>query len=337
MAFSKAVKKNANLRLALCGPAGSGKTMTLLKLATALGGPIAFVDTEHGSASKYAHTDTCGGPGVCLAPDHFDFDVVEPSSYDPRTLIDFIGEAVASGYRCICIDSLSHYWMGVGGELEQVDNAAAKIKGNSFAAWKSVTPLHNKLVDTMIAARIHVMISLRTKTEWVIEKNEKGQSTPRKVGLQPIMREGIEFEFDVVGDMDQENKLVVSKSRCSALSGLVIDRPGAEMAGALSEWLAGAPVEPPAAARTVPEELQQAFDAMDHDKNAMPGAFSAMEDVFTERMGAEAGPAAYRRLLNDFRRRFPKGKVYPMKVYQDCLIDMWESLAEIQQEVAEHA
>jgi len=210
--FKTAVKKDAKLRLALCGPAGSGKTYSLLSIATELGGPIAYVDTEHGSASKYA--------------DLFQFDVSEPQTFDPRQLIEAITAACEAGYKVICIDSLSHYWMGQGGELDLVDAAAKKDRNNnSFAAWKHVTPIHNKLVDTIIAAPIHVLVSMRTKTEWVIEEDSKGRKVPRKIGLAPVMRDGIEFEFDVCGDLDQENTLVVTKSRCPELSGKVINRP----------------------------------------------------------------------------------------------------------------
>jgi hypothetical protein len=48
------LKYGAELRLALCGTSGSRKTYTLLQLATELGGPVALVDSERGSASKYA-------------------------------------------------------------------------------------------------------------------------------------------------------------------------------------------------------------------------------------------------------------------------------------------
>ena len=233
--FQKAVKYDAKLRLALCGPAGSGKTYSLLALATELGGPIAYIDTEHGSASKYA--------------DLFSFDVIEPAKFDPRDLIEALDAAIKAGYKVFCIDSLSHYWMGVGGELEIVDAAAKKSQsGNSFAAWKTVTPIHNKLIDSIIAAPIHVLVSMRTKTEWVIETNDRGKQVPRKVGLAPVMRDGIEFEFDVCGDLDQDNNLVISKSRCPALSGQVINRPGRQMAETLKAWLTGAP----AAERPVP-------------------------------------------------------------------------------------
>ena len=93
--FRKAVKQDAKLRLALCGPSGSGKTYTLLRLAAELGGPVAFIDTERGSARKYA--------------DLFDFDVLELASFDPLNLIKLIDQAAAAGYAVLCIDSLSHF------------------------------------------------------------------------------------------------------------------------------------------------------------------------------------------------------------------------------------
>jgi hypothetical protein len=66
MPFPRATKLEAKLRLALAAPSGAGKTYTALQLATHLGGPIAVIDTEHGSASKYANL--------------FTFDVIELDS-----------------------------------------------------------------------------------------------------------------------------------------------------------------------------------------------------------------------------------------------------------------
>jgi len=227
--FRKAVKHGAKLRLAVCGPSGSGKTYTLLTLATELGGPIAVVDTERGSASKYA--------------DLFEFDVLELGSYDPRNLVEMIDAAAEGGYHVLCIDSLSHFWMGKDGELDLVDRIARRTQSsNSFGAWKQVTPLHNELVDRIIGAPLHVLVSLRAKTEWVLERDEKtGKTAPRKVGLAPVMRDGIEYEFDVCGDMDQENTLVITKSRCPQLTGGVFMKPGKEVAVILKQWLDGPP------------------------------------------------------------------------------------------------
>ena len=99
--FRKAVKQNAKLRLALSGPGGSGKTYTLLKLAAALGGRIAAIDTEHGSLEKYA--------------DQFEFDVLHLDSYNPAIFPRLIGEVAAQGYSTLITDSWSHFWMGEAG------------------------------------------------------------------------------------------------------------------------------------------------------------------------------------------------------------------------------
>jgi len=195
------------------------------------GGPVALIDTEHGSASKYA--------------DLFDFDVLEMESYDPARLIEIIDETASKGYRVLCIDSLSHFWMGKDGELDRVDRAARRMQNpNSFAAWKEVTPLHNALIDKILSAPLHILASMRAKTEWILDRDERtGKTAPRKVGLPPVMRDGIEYEFDVCGDMDQENTLLITKTRCPKLAGGVFAKPGKEVADLLKEWLGGAPVE----------------------------------------------------------------------------------------------
>lgn len=228
--FKTASKKEAKLRLALFGPAGSGKTYTALRIATHLGGRIAVMDTEHGSASKYA--------------DEFAFDVVEPDSFSPQVYIDTIRAAEQAGYAVLLIDSLSHAWMGKDGALEMVDKAAKRAGGNSFAGWKDVTPLHNRLIDTMLGAKLHIIVTMRSKTEYVITEDDRGKKVPRKIGLAPVQRDGMEYEFDIVGDLDVDNTLLISKSRCSALSGAAVQKPGKEVADAVLAWLAG---EKPAA------------------------------------------------------------------------------------------
>ena len=229
--FRKAVKYDAKLRFAACGPSGSGKTYTLLKLAIELGGPVSLIDTEHGSASKYA--------------DLFEFDVLELDSYDPARLIEIIDYCAQRGYRVLCIDSLSHFWMGKDGELDRIDRAAQRMQNqNGFAAWKQVTPLHNALIHKIVSAPIHILASMRAKTDWVLDRDERtGRTVPRKVGLAPVMRDGIEYEFDVCGDMDQENTLVITKTRCPSVAGGIFPKPGKELAQLLKDWLVGPPPE----------------------------------------------------------------------------------------------
>lgn len=227
--FTKASKKRARLRMALMGPPGSGKTFTALKVATEMGGRIVVIDTERGSASKYA--------------DMFAFDVHEPEDFGPLRYVEYIEAAEKAGYDHIIIDSLSHAWTGKGGALELVDNAAKRMKsGNSFMAWRDITPQHNALVDAMMRCKAHLIVTVRVKVEWVVEE-VNGKKVPRKVGLAPVQREGLEYEFDVVGDMD-DSTLTVTKTRCKPLNKAVVPEPGDKFAQTIKAWLTDG-VEPP--------------------------------------------------------------------------------------------
>lgn len=223
--FQKATKKSARLRLALIGVAGAGKTYTALSIARHLGRRIAVIDTERGSAAKYS--------------DVFDFDVLEIDTYSPRTYMDAIEAAEEAGYDVLIIDSLSHAWAGREGALEMVDKVAKRQgSGNNFGAWRDVTPLHNAMVDKIVGARLHIIATMRAKTEYVQEKNDKtGKTTVRKVGLAPVQRDGLEYEFDVVADLDTENNFIVGKTRCPELAGVVVPRAGREIAAKLRNWL----------------------------------------------------------------------------------------------------
>ncbi|GGU97364.1 hypothetical protein GCM10010275_39670 [Streptomyces litmocidini] len=229
LTFTPATKEQAKARIALAGPTGSGKTYTALVTATGLGERIALIDTEHGSAAKYA--------------DEFAFDTLPLTTFQPTTLVDALAVAAHDGYDVMIVDSLSHFWSGTGGMLEQVDNAAKRLgAGGSFAGWKEARPQERAMIDALLAYPGHLIVTMRTKTEYVVEADERGRKVPRKIGLKPEQREGIEYEFDIVGDLDHENTLVISKSRAKPLSGTVLHRPGPEFAEAVRDWLeAGKP------------------------------------------------------------------------------------------------
>jgi hypothetical protein len=223
--FKKATKAQSRARIALIGPAGSGKTWTALALATALGQRVAVIDTERGSASKYA--------------DLFGFDVLELETFDPRTYIAAIDAAQTADYDVLVIDSLSHAWTGKGGVLDIKDAATRRSKSNdSFGAgWREASPLHNQLVDAMLQCRVHLIATMRAKTEYLVTRNAKGETKIEKVGLAPVQRDGLEYEFDIVGDMDGENNLAISETRCPTLQGAVFNRPDAKVAEVISDWL----------------------------------------------------------------------------------------------------
>lgn len=233
--FKKAVKAESKLRLVVAGPSGSGKTYTGLAIASALadGAPIAVVDTEHGSASKYA--------------DLFNFDVAEMHPpFHPDKFVQAIQDAAAAGYAVIILDSLTHAWSGTGGMLDLIDEIAKrKTSGNSFAAWKDGTPIQNRLIDAIVSAPIHVIATIRSKQDYVQDKDDRGKTVVRKVGMAAQQREGFEYEFDVAFDMDIDNNAIVSKTRCPALTGRVFSKPGRDVASILAEWLRGEPAPQP--------------------------------------------------------------------------------------------
>lgn len=227
--FKKASKSQSRLRLALIGIAGSGKTVTALRIAKGLGDRIAVIDTERGSASKYAG-------------EHCDFDVAQLESFAPQKFIEALRAADEQGYDVVIIDSLSHAWMGKGGALEMVDAAAKRSQSrNSFAAWRDVTPQHNALVDAILQSRCHVIVTMRAKTAYDVE-DVGGKKVPKKIGTSPQQKEGLEFEFDVVADLDADHNMLIGKTRCSALDGKVYHCAGEDVAIELKRWLTdGAP------------------------------------------------------------------------------------------------
>ena len=256
--FRKAIKSGAKGRIALVGVSGSGKSYTALILARALAGPtgkIAAVDTEHGSLSKYAHTPGC--PPNCADPSHFDFDVDEPGSFNTDYLLEQLSCAEQSGYSVFIVDSLSHFWMGKDGALEFVDSAKRRTR-DQMEGWKLFRPHEREMVDRFIASPCHVIVTMRTKTDYE-EVVVDGKKKRVKVGLAPVQREGLEYEFDLVCSMDDENNLIIDKTRCSTYSQermRTVARPGAEYFAPFIEWLGG-PVVPRPARSGVPANPAQ--------------------------------------------------------------------------------
>lgn len=258
--FRRATKSRGRLRLALSGPSGSGKTYTALSVAEALaeklGGRVALLDTEHGSASKYA--------------DRFDFDVLElRGNYSPLWYQQAIEAAAATKQHAVLvIDSLSHAWEGAGGVLDRVDQYATSHRGDNFGGWREMRPEQRALVDAMLATPLHIIVTMRSKHAYDTERDERGKMKVVKLGLKPVQTEGIEYEFDVAGTLDLQHVLTIDKTRAPKLDGAAIEKPGVELADALLEWLAAAPPhgeQPEPAAPTAADE-----EAGPADESAAP-------------------------------------------------------------------
>ena len=338
--FLKAEKAASPLRMALCGGPGAGKTWTGLALATGLGQHIALLDTERGSARKYAGD--------------FDFDVCELESFHPQHYIDGMVAAYNGGYDVLIVDSLSHAWAGKDGALELVDRARATGKDNQFTAWRHVTPLHNKLVDSMLRLPMHLIVTLRTKVAYVIEEDARGKHVPRKVGMAPIQREGCEYEFDVIGEL-HSTVLTISKTRLRFLQGLVLESdprdpitPGRQLGRRIAADLGGqpaVPASPPKVSAPVqqvdPTEIKKLWarittHGVDHD------AFRTYLVHQGLRSSKELSPAQLEQCLNEIDTRqghaFQPPESVPVSHHaepQGTRAQLFEALTTLQAEIAQ--
>lgn len=252
--FSKAVRSRRKVRAAFDGPSGSGKSYSALRLAFTLvkfgmGKRVAVIDTENDSASLYAGESPDGVP--------WEFDALNLKSFGPDKYTHAMNAAVKEGFDIIVVDSLSHAWIGEGGALDLVDQKS----GNKFTAWKDITPMQRKMVDTMIHSPAHVIITMRSKTEYVMEEeiNSSGKKVmvPRKVGMAPIQRDGLEYEMDVYGSCDDSHQFRVTKTRCSLIDKATTVKPGPEFWEPLLSWLQSAEPTAPKGEKVV--ELEKAI------------------------------------------------------------------------------
>ena len=225
--FQRAAKTQAKLRLALFGPSGSGKTMTALRMAAGMGGKTALIDTERGSASKYA--------------DRFMFDtLILDEDKDIETYLRAM--AAASGYDILIIDSLSHAWQELLGEVDKL--ARSKYKGNTWSAWNEGTPKQRKLVDAILAFDGHVIATMRSKTEWTTSE-ENGKIRPIRVGLAPEQGKGVEYEFDLLMELSTDHVGIVLKDRTGKYQDATFTKPGEELGAELAAWLQEGAAPPP--------------------------------------------------------------------------------------------
>ena len=197
MELRKAKKSSASIKMALQGPSGSGKTYSALELASGLANwnKICVIDTENSSADLYSEKGS--------------YNVVSiDAPYTPEKYIEAIELCERSEMQVIIIDSLSHEWDGMGGILD----IHGQMAGNSFANWSKVTPRHNALVQKILNSKVHIIATFRTKQDYVLT-DKNGKMVPEKVGLKSVTRDGMDYEFTVVFDLDIKHQVSVSKDR----------------------------------------------------------------------------------------------------------------------------
>lgn len=238
--FQRATRRAVKLKIGIQGPSGSGKTDGALAMATALaqaeGGRVAVIDTENGSASLYA--------------DDYEFDTLNlDPPYTSARYTEAMRAAVDAGYAVLVIDSLSHQWAGKGGILARKEEVDARGKGNSYTNWARFTKEHEEFKAELLSLPIHVIATLRAKQDYVLVERD-GKQVPKKVGLAPVQREGLEYEFSIAFELQMDHRAEASKDRSRLFDGRLVDLKDPETARQLIAWLKQATpsdVAPPSA------------------------------------------------------------------------------------------
>jgi len=272
--LKKAQRTKAKLKLGISAPSGGGKTLGALLIAyglmkekypdlldAELWEKVAIVDTENGSGELYVGKEISNIKiGVYNS-------VTLSAPFEADKYTTAIALCKEAGIEVCIIDSTTHLWSGEGGLLEQ-QNTAAKRSGNSYTAWRDITPQHNKFVEAMLQTDMHIIATMRSKTDYVQEKDSAGKTTVRKIGLNPIQRDGMEYEFTLFFDVDVDHMAFASKDRTS-----LYDQKSVKITPAvgreLMKWLEGGTAnetEVVAVKSSTPIEDDKAETHLLHDK-----------------------------------------------------------------------
>lgn len=261
----RAKRSESRLRLAVMAESNGGKTWSSLELAFGLTeeyiarghlpgglvGKVGVIDTERKSAGLYSH----------LGP--FDTLQLGPPYSTDRYARAFRAMELA-GVFVIIVDGISPAWAGVGGLRGLLATFSDKEK---FGAYDTtINPAQDEFIDMILRSSCHVICTMRMKTEWVLEdkvtKSGYTVKSPRRIGLKPIQRDGIEYDFTTVFSVDsQSHAATLVKNRCTLFNNWVPKKLSREHGRQLASWLLEAEDAAPAVVGGTPEERAEAIGA----------------------------------------------------------------------------
>lgn len=228
MNLQRAQRKKAKIKIGLQGPSGSGKTYTALLLAYGLSGSdwdnLAVIDSENSSSELYSHLG--------------DYNVLNLSApFTPEKYIEAIAICEKAAMKVIIIDSITHEW-------ENLLDYHSSLQGNSFSNWSKITPRNNDFVQKILQSPCHIISTIRTKQDYVLSE-KSGKMVPEKVGLKSVQRDGLEYEFTIVFDLDMQNHAKASKDRTGLFFGKPEQKLSVETGKQILDWCnSGADIKP---------------------------------------------------------------------------------------------
>lgn len=219
MQLQTAQRKRAKIKMAIQSPSGGGKSYSSLLIAKGLTNgdfsKVAVIDSENGSSNLYAHLG--------------EYNVLPISPpYTPEKYIEAITVCENAGMEVIILDSISHAW-------DELLDFHSKLAGNSFTNWNKVTPRQKSFVDKILHCNAHVIATMRTKQDYVIQQNDN-KFKVEKVGLKSVQRDGMDYEFTLVFDIDINHFASSSKDRTGLFSNVPDFKISSETGKKILDW-----------------------------------------------------------------------------------------------------
>lgn len=252
MQLRQSERRQAKIKIGLQGCAGSGKTYSSLLLAKGITNgnlsKVAVIDTENGSADLYAHLG------------NYNVLTLEPP-YTPENYIKAIDVCINAGIEVIILDSISHCW-------DELLDFHSKLAGNSFTNWAKVTPRQKAFVDKILQANAHIIATMRTKQDYVLNQKD-GKFIPEKVGLKSVQRDGLDYEFTLVFDIDIKHFTVSSKDRTGLFMGkpefIISENTGREILDWCNSGIESKPISQTSAKTRTNEPVENQFEATEEE------------------------------------------------------------------------
>jgi hypothetical protein len=173
--IEQAKREAISLIIGISGASGSGKTMSMMRIARGIAGtqPFVVIDTETRRSRIYA--------------DHFQpwnvLDLEPP--FTPARYLDAIREAVGTAAPVVCVDSFSHEHEGEGGLLDMQEAEVDRMAGANadykrrealaMAGWIKPKREHKRLVREFTRLGTHVIIGLRAEEKIEMRRNADGK------------------------------------------------------------------------------------------------------------------------------------------------------------------
>lgn len=215
MQLIQAQRKNVKIKMGLQSPSGGGKTMSALLIAFGITNDwskIAIIDTENHSAELYSHLGSYNVLSV-------------EAPFSPERYIEAIEVCLKAQMEVVIIDSISHEW-------DYIVEQHGQLAGNSYTNWSKFAPRHQKFINAILQANAHIICTIRTKQDYILQE-KNGKQIPEKVGLKPIQRDGIDYEFTLVFDIDIKHNAIATKDR----TGLFVGKPDFRISHEIGEQI----------------------------------------------------------------------------------------------------